>query len=182
MTQAFSTARILRFAFPLLTCAGLVACDMVPPPEGPALEPGVLEATRNGPEGAPPGSCWGRTVSPAVFETITEQVQVEPAKINPDGTIAKPPVYRSETRQQIDTPRRDNWFATPCPEVLTTEFVASLQRALSARGLYQGPANGVMNAETRSAVQTLQQPTGPDSGVLSLDAARRLGLIAVDRE
>tara|TARA_R110002110_G_scaffold48959_7_gene145516 strand:- start:813 stop:1370 length:558 start_codon:yes stop_codon:yes gene_type:complete len=183
MTQAFRFSRPLGILFPLMACAGLIACDAAGPPAAlPPPEPGVLEATRNGPDGAPPGSCWGRTVSPAVFETVTKQVQVKPAKINSDGTIAKPPVYRSETRQQIVTQRRDNWFETPCPEVLTPEFVASLQRALGARGLYAGEVTGVMNMPTRNAVQVFQKPDGPDSGVLSLDAARRLGLIAVERD
>lgn len=183
MSQAISPpARALRLCFPFLLGIGVAACDHAAPAADAVPEPGVVEATRNGPEGAPPGSCWGRTVSPAVFETVTEQVQVEPAKVNPDGSVAKPPVYRSETHQEMVVARRDNWFETPCPEVLTPEFVATLQRALSARGLYTQEITGTLDDATRAAVQSYQQPTGPDSGVLSLDAARGLGLIAVERD
>lgn len=142
----------------------------------------MVEPTRNGPEGAPPGSCWGRTVSPAVFETVTEQVQVEPAKVNPDGSVAKLPVYRTETHQEMVVERRDNWFETPCPEVLTAEFVSSLQRALAARDLYSGEITGTLDDATRDAVRRYQRAGGPQSGVLSLDAARSLGLIAVARD
>ncbi|SFE25589.1 Putative peptidoglycan binding domain-containing protein [Sulfitobacter brevis] len=144
-------------------------------------EPGVYEPTRNGPHGAAEGSCWGKTVSPAVIESVTEQVQISPAKVNADGTIAKPPVYNTETRQQIVRQRVENWFETPCNEVLTVEFVETLQRALQARGLYAGAVNGEMDAATRAAVQKLQRSDGPDSGVLSLETARELGLIAVPR-
>ncbi|OAN79876.1 peptidoglycan-binding protein [Sulfitobacter sp. EhC04] len=183
MSQAISPpARALRLCFSVLLGIGVAACDHAAPAADAVPEPGVVEATRNGPEGAPPGSCWGRTVSPAVFETVTEQVQVEPAKVNPDGSVAKPPVYRSETHQEMVVARRDNWFETPCPEVLTPEFVATLQRALSARGLYTQEITGTLDDATRAAVQTYQQPAGPDSGVLSLDAARGLGLIAVERD
>lgn len=183
MSQAIPhPARILRLCYPLLLCVAIAGCDVTAPAADQPPEPGVLEATRNGPKGAPPGSCWGRTVSPAVFETVTEQIQVEPAKVNPDGSVAKLPVYRSETHQEMVVPRRDNWFETPCPEVLTPEFVASLQRALSARGFYTAEITGTMDDTTRAAVQSYQQPTGPDSGVLSLNAARSLGLIAVERD
>ena len=160
----------------LALAAALAACEASPQPE-----PGVFEATRQGPADAPPGTCWGRTFTPAVIETIRDRIEVKPARINPDGTVAELPVYRIETRQVIATPRRDNWFETPCPDVLTPDFIASLQRALLARGVYGGSITGWMDPPTRAAIQRFQQPTGPDSGVLSLESARLLGLIAVPR-
>ncbi|MGC1495051.1 MAG: peptidoglycan-binding domain-containing protein [Sulfitobacter sp.] len=165
----------------LALCFGIAGCDPATLGGVEKPEPGVFEATRNGPPGAAPGTCWGRTVSPAVIETITKQVQVKPAKVNPDGTIGAPPVYKTEARQQIVSERVDNWFETPCPEALSAEFNASLQRALSVRGYYIGQINGKMDAETRAAVQAFQRLEGPDSGVLSLATARKLGLIAVER-
>jgi peptidoglycan hydrolase-like protein with peptidoglycan-binding domain len=38
-----------------------------------------------------------------------------------------------------------------------------------------------MDARTRAAVRAYQKPEGLDSGILSLAAARRLGLVAVER-
>ena len=180
MTQPFPPLQTVYRAALLLACAGLAACE-APTPAAVRPEPGVLEATRNGPAGAPEGSCWGRTVSPAVIETVTEQVQIAPAKMNPDGTIVKPPVYKTETRQDIVKARVDNWFETPCPDVLTLEFNRSLQRALQARGFYGGPITGEMDAATRAAVQRYQSKQGPNSGVLGIKAARDLGLVAVPR-
>ena len=164
----------------LLGCVGLAACE-TSAPASPPPEPGVLEATRNGPAGAAKGTCWGRTVSPAVIETVTEQVQIAAAKMNPDDTVAKPPVYKTETRQEIVKARVDNWFETPCPDVLTPEFNSSLQRALLARGFYTGPITGDMDTPTRAAVQRYQSADGPDSGVLALKSARALGLVAIPR-
>lgn len=171
-----------RQGLALLGAVGvLTACDVAGPvADADAPEPGVLEATRNGPEGAAPGSCWGRTVSPAVVERVREQVQVSPAEVSVDGTITKLPVFRNEVREQIVTPRRDNWFETPCPEVMTPAFVETLQRAMAARGFYAGPVTGVMDEATRAAVLAVQTSEGLASGVLSLATARQLGLVAVD--
>lgn len=161
----------------------LAACDpasLSPREERP--EPGVLNATRNGPPGAPEGTCWGKTVSPAVIETVVRQIQIKPAKVNADGTVAAPPKYRTEESQEIVSPRRDNWFETPCDEVLTEEFISTLQRALLVRGYYAGKITGRMDLATYFAVKSYQRAEGgPDSRVLSLEAARNLGLIAVPR-
>ena len=183
MKQAVTT--FLRHTTPALVALGmLAACDTTPSQDSatPAPEPGVIAPTRNGPEGAAPGTCWGRTVSPAVVERVSQRVQIKPAKVNPDGTVAELPVYRTEDRQVIVTPRKDNWFETPCPDVLTAEFISSLQRALQARGAYAGIITGVMDAPTRAAVKRYQAPNGPDSSVLSLESARTLGLVAVPRQ
>lgn len=180
MRQASIIRRLNRvlLALPFV----LAACDpaTVPTDEDPP-EPGVQASTTNGPAGAPIGTCWGKTVSPAVVETVTRQEQIKPAVVNPDGTIGVLPEYRSTTRQEIVTPRIDNWFETPCPDVLTPQFISSLQRALFARGLYAGSISGTLNTDTRAAVQRVQQARGLDSPVLSLETARMLGLVAVPR-
>lgn len=180
MTKAFSIFS-LRYATSCAVVASLAACDaLMPEATQPQPEPGVFAATQDGPENAPPNTCWGKTVSPAVVERVTERVQITPAEVNPDGTIATLPTYRNEDRQVIVTPRKNNWFETPCPDVLTPEFVSSLQRALLARGEYAGPITGVLGPETHAAVQKLQQREGLDSSVLSLKTARALGLVTID--
>jgi len=181
MIEAQRVIHACRVPLWLAFSAALSACDPVPVGQDAPPEPGVIKATRNGPSGAAPGTCWGRTVSPAVIETVTEQVQVKPAKVNPDGTISSLPVYKTEARPLIVTQRVDNWFETPCPEALTAEFNASLQRALAVRGYYIGAVNGEMDAATRAAIQSFQRLDGLDSGVLSLATARKLGLVAVAR-
>jgi len=153
----------------------LAACQPVPGVSVPP--PGLAEA----PPGAPPGTCWGKQVSPAVIETVTEQVQTAPAVTAPDGRIVTPARYATETRQAIVEERRVRWIETPCPEDLPRDFIASLQRALMARGLHEGPVTGRMDRRTRAAIRAYQAGRGLDSDILSLESARALGLVALPR-
>ncbi len=147
----------------------------------PGAEPELLTTTATAPPGAKPGTCWGKDVSPAVVETVTEQILVQPAELRSDGSVSQPAIYRTETRQAIVRERKDTWFETPCATLQTPEFVSSLQRALAARALYRGPISGKMDARTRAAIRAYQAPQGLDSGILSTAAARKLGLVAVKR-
>lgn len=169
--------------FLMLATALAGAC--VPPPSTSDLPADLTAAlvARSGdtPPEVPPGACWASDVTPAVIETVTEQVQVTPERRAADGGVAAPATYRSDTRQQIVTERRAVWFEVPCPETLTVEFVASLQRALKARGLFSAALTGEMDEATARAVRAWQRPRGLDSGTLALATARALGLVAVPR-
>lgn len=160
--------------------AALAACQSSLPLTGPN-EPEIIQTLQEAPPGAAPGTCWGKDVTPAVVETVTEQVLLQPAEVRDDGTVLDPAIYKTETRQAIVQERRVTWFETPCASAQTPDFVASVQRALKVRGLYRGPVTGQMDARTRAAVRAYQKPEGLDSGILSLAAARRLGLATVER-
>lgn len=67
-------------------------------------------------------------------------------------------------------------FRVPCPETVTSSFVASLQRALQARDYYDGPITGKPDAATRQAVRAFQRASGFDSPILTLETSQRLGL------
>ncbi len=140
-----------------------------------------VEVSRGvGPPDADPNACYGREVTPAVIETVTEQVMLQPPQIASDGRVLEPGVFVTETQQRIVEERRVLWFETPCQAERDPEFIASLQRALMARGLYRGTPNGVMDRRTRRAIRDYQAPQGLDSAVLSLAAARQLGLAIWD--
>ncbi|MEM9437055.1 MAG: peptidoglycan-binding protein, partial [Pseudomonadota bacterium] len=109
-------------------------------------EPEPLRLRMEGPPNAEPGKCWGRDTTPAIFETVTEQIMLQPAEVASDGSVRRPPVYKTETRQAIIRERTDIWFETPCAADLTPDFVASLQRALQVRGLYAGGITGELDA------------------------------------
>lgn len=161
---------------PRLPCLAMVlalaACQtMLPGPERHSLG---AEA----PPGAPPGTCWGKKDTPAVIETVTEQVQLSPAETGATGRVLRPATYATVTRQAILQERVTTWFETPCADVLTPEFIASVQRALAARNLYTGQITARLDARTRIAIARYQAPLGLDSDTLSLDSARRLGLVA----
>ena len=146
-----------------------------------AENPVAVDGRVSAPPGAPEGSCWARHVTPAVIETRIHQAVARPAEYASDGTLLRPPLYHSETRQEIVTPRRETLFETVCPERLTPEFITSLQRALAVRGLLGGHASGVLDAPTRRAIRTYQAGDGIASDILSLQSARRIGLVAIPR-
>jgi len=141
-----------------------------------------LLRNQSGPPEGPEGACWSGTVTPAVIETVTEQTLVTPELRDAEGRITQAAGFRSSARQRIVQDREEVWFRAPCDAEMTPEFVASLQRALKARGLYLLPLSGEMDAATMQAVRRFQADRGLDSPVLSLGAARELGLIAADRD
>lgn len=155
----------------------LAACDA----STPVNEPDLVQTLATAPPGAAPGTCWGKDITPAVVETVTEQILVQPAQILADGTVSQPAIYRTETRQAIVQERTETWFETPCATVQTPEFIASVQRALKARGFYRGTITGQMDTRTRAAIRRYQTPEGLNSSILSMAAARKLGLVAVTR-
>lgn len=169
---------------------GLAACQST----GPEAESftSVIDPTTNsgsggvqvsrgvGPPNADPQSCYGREIEPAVIETVTEQLLVEPEQLDRDGNVRRPAVFVTATEQRIIEDRTETWFETPCAMESNVEYIANLQRALTARGHYTGAVTGIMNRATVQAVRTYQQPQGLDSGVLSLAAARQFGLSVWD--
>ncbi len=131
------------------------------------------------PPGAAPGTCWDKTVRPAVVETQNRKVLLQPAQISSDGRVQAAPIYKTEAQQIVTRPRQESWFEVPCAAAMTPDFIASVQRALEARGFYRGPITGTMDARTKAAIRRYQQSEGFDSPNLSVAAARKLGLVAV---
>jgi hypothetical protein len=137
-----------------------------------------LEGTR--PPDGPPGACWDSDVLPTVIETVTEQVLVQQETRAPDGTVLTPAIYRTDSSQKIVQDRGQVWFRAPCQADVDADFVATLQRALKARGLYLLPVTGVYDVGTKDAVRRYQAMRGFDSPRLTLRAARELGIVAAD--
>lgn len=162
-----------------LVAALLLGCLSACTPPGTSSNV-VTRAQQISPPGAAPDSCWGKQTTPAVIETVTHQVMLQPAQVLVDGTVTQPAVFKTETRQDIVRPRRETWYEILCDTDLTPEMTATIQRALTARGLYRGPITGTMDRATRAAVRRFQKPQGLDSSLLSLAAARQMGLVAIE--
>lgn len=163
-----------------LAVAVLAGCQGGPVPKAPAqvdLTREVVRLSQPGPPTRPEGACWESDVTPAVIETVTEQVLVTEEKRDAAGQVVTPATYRTDTRARMVRDREEVWFRAPCPADYTLEFVASLQRALKARGYYLLPLTGGLDAATRDAVRRYQADRGLDSPRLSLAAARELGLL-----
>lgn len=166
-------------------CAALwlAACvpGAPPPVEAPVTAPAFDAAVVTTRPNSDVDTCWHESQRPALFETVTEQVIVAPEQRDATGALFRPATFRSETQQRELRPRQTIWFRMPCPADIGPEpsFTASLQRALKARGLYGGAVTGEMDSATQAAVRRYQAASGLDSAVLSLTAARALGLISV---
>lgn len=173
---------------PLKTAALLVAASLVQSActagqsSAPRNETTLITTPGEGPPDAREGACYGKDVTPAIVEVVTEQLLIQPPQIASDGAIIHPAIYRTSTHQAIITERKEFFFEVPCAEVMTPDFIASLQRALKARGLYRGVLTGVIDARTKRAIRTFQRPGGLNSEILTLDTARQLGLIAYGRD
>ncbi|WP_439122559.1 peptidoglycan-binding domain-containing protein [Marivita sp.] len=144
--------------------------------------PDFASAQIDPPPGVSPDGCWVRDIAPAELETVTRQIEVAPAREAEDGTPISPARFRTETVQVIKRERQELIFETPCPDALTPDFVSTLQRALDARGLYRGPISGTMDVRTQLAVRRYQNARGLPSGLLSMQSARGLGLLATPRD
>ena len=82
------------------------------------------------------GACWAKDTTPAVIETTTEQIVVTDEQRDAAGTVTTPATYQTKTHQRLLQDHEEVWFRAPCPQDMTVNFVATLQRALKARGLY----------------------------------------------
>lgn len=169
-----------RLSLALLLLAACTPTGGVDAPARADLSAEVVRLDRPGPPTGPKGSCWASDITPAVIETVTEQILVTPERRDAGGRVIEAAAFRTETRQRMVQDRQEVWFPSPCPEDYTVEFVATLQRALKARGLYLLPLSGAMDAPTREAIRRFQAARGLDSPELSLAAARDLGIIATD--
>ena len=178
MARTGHTKRMNRRLVTGIVLAGAQAlagagCDLAGARRMPMGSDLIAETVRGDKPTGPDGACWASDETPAVIETVTEQIAEDPTGQS-EGS------YRTETRQEIVQPREKIWFRTPCAAELTPEVVATLQRALRARGLYALPASGVPDAATGAAIRAFQLPRGLNSDQLSLTAAQDLGVIAQD--
>jgi Putative peptidoglycan binding domain len=165
-------ATLLSFALTLAACTATA-----PGPATTDLSSALVAREGGAPPADPEGACWAETTTPAVFETETDQVLDTPERRAPDGTLIAPATFRTETRQALVAERQDFWFQRPCDDELTPDLIATLQRALKARGVYTAAVTGVLDAETKRAIRTWQRPRGLDSDVLALVTAQTLGLL-----
>jgi hypothetical protein len=133
-----------------------------------------------GPPKSRHGECWAAATTPAVIETVTEQIVVAEEVRDDSGRVTTPAAFQTKTHQRMVQMREEVWFHVPCPAEVTVNFVASVQRAMKARGLFPHPVTGMMDPETAEAIRRYQADRGLDSPILSLAAAKELGLIATD--
>ena len=159
---------------PILVFCIISACSSVPDGTSPPSDR-PLDLTTD-------GTCFAQAAPQQATRVVTRQVEVIPAVTGPDGTITTPPVFRNETGPISEQVAPGARFAVLCPDELTPERIATLQRALKARLAYDGAITGVYDSETSRAVQAFQAPLGIDSAELARNLAQRLGLVPFGNE
>lgn len=180
------TKDTLRMGALVMGALGALASCAATPSNAP--ETATRAAIAEAPAPLPPaereanGICRAREITPAVYEHVMGEVQVVQAEIAEDGTVINPPIYRRAPVPRVVQARSEISFEAPCPELLTPEFIASLQRALAARGYFAGNVTGVLDGPTAAAIRKFQAERGLESGQVSLQTARELGLVAVPRD
>ncbi len=168
----------------LVAALTLGACGTPIPVAAPAPEDLAGEAIRRGAGGpplTPQSACWGHDTIPAMIETVTETVLDQPELRDKAGTVIRPASYSSTAKQRMVHDRAEVYIRTPCYNQLTPDTIATLQRALKARGYYLLPLTGELDPATMTAIRRYQADHGLDTPVLSLKAAETLGLVAVDQ-
>ena len=164
----------MKYIIPFLV---LGACTpaIAPAPDNVFIYMGQIETRAN-------GRCIANDTSPAVIETVTIQEIELPELRDAHGTVTRPATFRTITRQQIIRERAEIRFATVCPQNYSAELVATLQRALKARGFYAGQINGTLDLQTGAAIQSFQRISGLDSPLLALETAFQLGIVALSKD
>jgi len=170
----------------VLICGCLVLAGCTPGQNaGPAradLGIELVRLSKPGPPVGPDGACWASDTTPAIIETVTEQVVIGEELRDAAGAVITPASFETQTFQRMVQDREEVWFRAPCGANVTVAFVATLQRALKARGIYLAPVTGEIDAATADAIRRFQATRGLDSPVLSLAAAKELGISATDRD
>ncbi|SLN30228.1 Putative peptidoglycan binding domain protein [Roseovarius litorisediminis] len=167
---------MIRPAPLFLTALVLAACQSALPRP---FKPEVVQLLDQEPQYPRPGTCWEKSSIPDAGAPLTGRMWEIPSSSGTNGSDVKPAADDAELQESDFEARKDIWFETPCREVLTPEFIASLQRALKARNLYAGPVTGEYGTQTSAAVYSYQAPQGLQTGVLSIAAARQMGLVAI---
>ena len=95
--------------------------------------------------------------------------------------MVSPAQYETTRTQAITKPRTVTKIDAVCPEDLTPEFIASLQRAFQARGLFFSTITGSIDTPTRRAILNFQIVRGGESATVMKATAQELGLVVIDQ-
>lgn len=141
-----------------------------------------------------------RVSVPAEFTTITKRVLVAPGRVE---EVAIPAEYEdvaterlarpasqsavavaaqtmTVNRRGLRTPERFEWIPVLCDTNATRSSISAIQSALSTRGYYEGPVDGIVGPQTEQAIRTFQTDQGiSHDGFISAETLTSLGLTAL---
>lgn len=108
---------------------------------------------------------------PAQFETIKVQRLATPAEAKRTNV---PRQVKTVTRQTQVAPPTLVWRRVLCETNITPDIIKDLQRALLREGFKPGPIDGVLGADTLTAVKAYQEKSSLDVGGVTYEALKAL--------
>ena len=124
--------------------------------------------------------CYFEKITPAEISTQVKTRLVQPEKCNNAGQLVSHAQYETTQTQTITKARSITKIDAVCPKDLTSEFIASLQRAFKARGLFSSTITGSMDTSTRRAILNFQNVRGVKSATVMKATAQELGLAVIE--
>lgn len=111
---------------------------------------------------------------PAKYKTVTRTVEASPASVQ---RTPVPETYKTVSKTVEVAPARTVWTSVLCDVNTTPDVVTRLQRALKSAGHYGGPIDGVIGSQTKRGIRTYQAAQGVESDILTIDSAKKLGIL-----
>lgn len=111
---------------------------------------------------------------PAQYDTVRVRKLVRPAQ---ERRIPIEATYRTLTKQRKVSDERLEWQEILCETNTTPGVIRKVQIALRRAGYNPGGVDGVLGAQTISALRAYQVDQGLPSGQLTMATIRRLGVI-----
>lgn len=114
-----------------------------------------------------------KRIVPAIKKRIAKKVLVE-AERTVDITI--PAVYKNVQKKVPLTASKVVWRPVLCDYNITPNVVVKIQEALTLRGFDTGGVDGIFGGKTSEAVNRFQKSLGLESGGITIETLRALGV------
>ena len=110
---------------------------------------------------------------PAETTFVTRRVEVVPAR---EEIIEIPPVFDTITREVVVEPARTEWRSILCETNTTPDIVSRIQVALQSAGYYNGPIDGIFGPQSQRAIDGFQRDNGQVGTGVTMDTLNLLGV------
>jgi hypothetical protein len=114
-----------------------------------------------------------KVMVPGEYETMQVKQLVEPARFK---RIVEPAQYQEIKKRVKVKDGRVEWQPVLCETNVSTTIIRSIQQALKQANYNPGPVDGVLGAQTTTAIEAYQQDRGLPVGNLTLKTLEALGV------
>jgi len=118
---------------------------------------------------------------PAVTKQVERRVMIQPASTREEiipEIIEIPPVFDTITREVVVEPARTEWRSILCETNTTPDIIQRIQVALQQRGYYNGPVDGIFGPLSQRAIDGFQRDNGQIGTGVTMDTLALLGVSA----